>query len=99
MSQIHARIFIFAKRSVLTVCVKFKIPNERRAHARASDRWNTERETINRLFSAKIYIVLKYRLLNVKLRFKSQHAVRKFYESMNFKVITACNCLNINIIG
>ncbi len=97
MSQIHARILIFAKRSILTVCVKFKIPNERRAHA--SDRRKTERETINRLFNANISIVLKYRLLNVKLRFKSQHAVRKFYESMNFKAITACNCLNINITG
>ncbi len=58
---------------------------------------NTERETINRLFSAKISIVLKYLLLKVNLRFKSQHAVRVFYESRNFKGITACNCLNINM--
>ncbi len=65
-------------------------------HAHASDRWNTERETINRLFSAKISIVLKYLLLKVNLRFKSQNAVRIFYESRNFKGITACNCQNIN---
>ncbi len=69
-----------------------------RARARASDRRNTvERETFNRLFSAKISIVLKYLLLKVNLRFKSQHAVWIFYESRNFKGITACNCLNINM--
>ncbi len=60
----------------------------RRARARASDRRNTERETINKLFSAKISIVLKYLLLKVNLRFKSQHAVQIFYESRNFKGIT-----------
>ncbi len=69
-----------------------------RVRARASDRRNTvERETFNRLFSAKISIVLKYLLLKVNLRFKSQHAVWIFYESRNFKGITACNCLNINM--
>ncbi len=62
-----------------------------------SDRRNTERETNNRLFSAKISIVLKYLLLKVNLRFKSQHVVRIFYDSRNFKGITACNCLNINM--
>ncbi len=63
-----------------------------------ADRRNTvERETINRLFSANISIVLKYLLLKVNLRFKSQHAVRIFYESRNFKGITACNRLNINM--
>ncbi len=69
----------------------------RRARACASDRRNTERETINRLFSTKISIVLKYMLLKVKLRFKGQYAVRVFYESRNCKGITACNCLNIKI--
>ncbi len=54
-----------------------------------------ERDTINT--KHKTFIVLKYLLLKVKLRIKSQHAVRVFYESMNFKEITACNCLNINI--
>ncbi len=46
-----------------------------RMSADAADRRNTERETINRLFSAKISIMLKYLLLKVKLRVKSQHAV------------------------
>ncbi len=36
-------------------------------------------------------------MLKVKLMFKSQHAVRVFYESRNFKGVTACNCLNINM--
>ncbi len=34
--------------------------------------------------------MLKYLLLNVKLRFKSQHVVHVFYESRNCKGITAC---------
>ncbi len=46
--------------------------------------------------SANISIALNYLLLKVNLRFKSQHAVCIFYESRNFKGITACNCLNIN---
>ncbi len=63
-------------------------------HSRQTE--GTQRETINRICSAKISIVLKY-LLKVELRFKSQHAVCIFYESRNFKGITACNCLNINM--
>ncbi len=47
--------------------------------------------------SANISIALNYLLLKVNLRFKSQHAVCIFYESRNFKGITACNCLNINM--
>ncbi len=43
----------------------------------------TKRETIKRLFSAKISIVLNYLLLKFKLRLKSQCAVRVFYESRN----------------
>ncbi len=58
---------------------------------------HVERENINRICSAKISIVLNYLLLKVNLRFKSQHAMRVFYESRNFKGITACNCLNINM--
>ncbi len=47
--------------------------------------------------SANISIALNYLLLKVNLRFKSQHAVCIFYESRNFKGITSCNCLNINM--
>ncbi len=68
----------------------------RRTRARALERRNTERETINRICSANISIVLKYLLLKVNLRFKSQHAVLIFYESRNFKGIKACICLNLN---
>ncbi len=50
-------------------------------HVRQTD--GTQRETINRFFSIKISIVLKYLLLKVKLRLKSQHVVRVFYESRN----------------
>ncbi len=53
-----------------------------RVHARQTD--GAQKETIKRLFSAKISIVLKYLLLKVKLRLKSQHAVRVFYESRNY---------------
>ncbi len=42
-------------------------------HVRQTD--GTQRETIKRLFRAKISIVLKYLLLKVKLRLKSQHAL------------------------
>ncbi len=45
----------------------------------------------------QISIVLNYLLLKANLRFKNQHAVWIFYESRNFKGITACNCLNINM--
>ncbi len=48
--------------------------------------------------SANISIALNDLLLKVNLRFKSQHAVCIFYESRNFKGITACNCLNINMM-
>ncbi len=89
------RAFPFLHKVSSWQSVMFKIQNERRrVHARRQ----TEhcREGDNRLFSAKISIVLKYLLLKVNLRFKSQPAVRIFYESRNFKGITACNCLNIN---
>ncbi len=56
------------------LCVRFKIPNEyRRVHLRQTD--GTQSETINRICSAQISIVLNYLLLKVNLRFKSQHAV------------------------
>ncbi len=76
--------------------LKYRMSTARRARARASDRRNTERETINRICNENISIVLNY-LLKVNLRFKSQHAVWIFYESRNFKGITACNYLNINM--
>ncbi len=78
MSQIHASISIFALRSALTACVKFKIPNERSAGPCASDRRNTEGDDEKAIQRKKISIVLKYLLLKVKLRLKSQHAVRVF---------------------
>ncbi len=75
----------------IKVCPDCKIPNECRAGAYtgASDRRNTEGDT-------KIHCAELSEFMN--LRFKSQHAVWIFYESRNFKGITACNCLNISII-
>ncbi len=59
-------------------------------HARQTD--GTQRGRQLKGYSAqKISIVLKYLLLKVKLRFKSQHGVRIFYESRNCYGITACN--------
>ncbi len=62
-------------------CPKHQNSGAWRMHARQTD--GTQRETIKRLFSARISIVLKYLLLKIKLRLKSQHAVQVFYESRN----------------
>ncbi len=92
MSQIHASISIFALGYVLTACVKFKILNERQAGACTRVRQTDHKGRQLKGYSAeKISIVLKYLLLKVKLRLKSQNAVQVFYESRNCKGINIMN--------